>query len=135
MCFIIALVFEVLAFLLIIFMINEKFARKQEMKIEMKINGIIGKNSNESKEIKLKSDMSEKDKTKHPLRLLFDLKNVKSMVKTFVKKRQNKVRAQLFLISASIIILVMAFSGKKIIKFIFFSLFSGQNLHNHGKFL
>ena len=107
-CFIIALGFELLALLWIIFMIDEKVARKQEMKIEMKINGIQGTDGHK---IKLKSDISDKDRDIHPIKLLFDLENVRSMVRTVIKKRENKVRTQLFLLFTSMIIMIMAFSG------------------------
>ena len=89
-------------------MINEKVARKQEMRIEMKIAGIQGTDGHK---IKLKSDMSREDRDIHPIRLLFDLENVKSMVRTVIKKRENKVRTQLFLLFTTMIIMIMAFSG------------------------
>ena len=107
--YLIALGFEFIALLWIILMVNETIARKQEMEIEMKIQGIdpnIG-----DKQIVLKSDMSKEDKEKHPIRLLFDLENIKTMVKTVSKERPNKGRTQLIMNFASLVIIIMAFTG------------------------
>ena len=40
--------------------------------------------------------------TKHPLKLLFDLKNVKLMIMTFIKKRPYNVRAQILLLCVAL---------------------------------
>ena len=94
-------------------MINEKVARKQEMKIEMKLQGIRNKVDSDGKPIrvKLRSDMSREDRDKHPIKLLFDLGNIKTMVITVIKKRPNKGRSQLITLLISMIISFMTFSG------------------------
>ena len=112
MCFIIALVFEIIAFIMLTFMINEEVARKQEMKIQMKIMGIKGKAGIVDSEIKLKTDMSKEDKNIHPIKLLFDLKNAKEMFRTIVKKRPNKGRLQIVLLILSLSIYFAEFIGK-----------------------
>lgn len=112
-CFLIALAFEMLAFTWIFFMIDEKVARKQEMKIEMKLQGIGHKVGADGRpvSIKLRSDMSREDKKVHPIRLLFDLRNIKTMVMTVIKNRPNKARTQLIMLLVSMIITFMAFAG------------------------
>ena len=100
-----------MTFLWIIIMVNEKIARKQEMDVEMKIRGMKGKIGKEGAKIKLRSDMSREDTKKHPIRLLFDLENIKLMWRTVSKKRPNKVRRQLYLLMISMIVMIMAFSG------------------------
>ena len=112
MCYIIALVFEVLAFLWIAFMIDERVARKQEMQIELKIRENEGQTGVDLQNIKLNTDISEGDKKIHPVKLLFDLDNVKSMLRTIIKNRPNKARIQIFFIVISYAIAQGQLNGK-----------------------
>ena len=117
MSFIIALAFEALALVWIVFMVREEVARKQELKIEMKIRGMQKKAGGEaSSNIKLRSDTLAEDEHVHPLKLLFDLENLKSIIRTVVKKRPNKARKQLFLLFISVVIMSMVFNGKEMIR-------------------
>jgi len=88
-------------------MINEKVARKQELKIEMKLRRMKASDNKEE----IKSDRKKEDEGRHPLSLLFDLSNVKEMVRCCIKPRPNKVRTQIWLIFVTMIILIMSFSG------------------------
>ena len=108
--FLIALIFEIIAFLWIMFMINEKVAQKQEEKIKMKIMDMKNRVESDS-EIELKTDMSKEDEKINPIKLLFDLKNIKEMFRTIVKKRPNKGRLQITLLIISISIYVSEFAG------------------------
>jgi hypothetical protein len=110
-CFLIALGFEGIAFLWIIFMVNEKLAQKQEKRITMKLKNLKRKEINDEKEEKMKSDKKKEDEKRHPLSLLFDLSNVKEMVKCCIKPRANKVRQQIWLIFITMIVLHMIFTG------------------------
>ena len=98
-------------------MVNERVARKQELKVEMKIRAQKGVTDSEedAKNIKLKTDMSQADKDVHPLRLLFDLGNLKAMMRTLTRNRPNKARLQIFLIIISIAIKIGEGTGKFII--------------------
>jgi len=52
-------------------------------------------------ESKKKIDLKVKQKYVHPLRQLFDFRNVKEIVRTCTKKRDNYVRAQIWLVILS----------------------------------
>jgi hypothetical protein len=110
-CFLIALGFEVIAFLWIIFMVNDKLAQKQEKRITIKLKNLKPKEINDEKEEKIKSDKKKEDEKRHPLSLLFDLSNVKEMIKCCLKPRANKVRKQIWLIFFTMIIIHMIYSG------------------------
>ena len=110
LCFITALAFEALALVWIVIMVREEVARKQELKIEMKIRG-MQRNGGDSSNIKLKSDISAEDEHVHPIKLLFDMENLKSIIRTILKKRPNKARKQLFLLFVFVIIISMVFDG------------------------
>ena len=81
-------------------MINEKVAKEQERVIEMKLQELSDKVDNDGKAIRVRltSDRSNEDKHVHPIRLLFDLANLKSMVNVITKKRFNKGRTQVILL-------------------------------------
>ena len=85
-------------------MIDEKVARKQEMKIK----GIKGK---KGINIMLKSDLSKEENNIHPIKQLFDLENIKSMWRTVTKKRPNKGRKQVILLIVSMTIFTSDFLG------------------------
>ncbi len=110
-CFLIALGFEVIALLWIIFMVNDKLAQKQEKRITIKLKNLKRKEINDEKEEKMKSDKKKEDEKRHPLSLLFDLSNVKEMFNCCIKPRANKVRKQIWLIFLSLVILHMIYSG------------------------
>ena len=111
--FIIALVFELLSFCWIFFMVNEKIAREQEMCIKMKLEDLNEDMDSDDKlgKVQLTSDMKAEDRDKHPLRLLFDLSNLKAMVTTVIKQRPNKGRLQVITILFSLIITFMTSAG------------------------
>ena len=104
-CFIIALVVEVLAFIWVWLMIDNRVDRKRQMNLELKIKGTNGT------DIKPKTDTNDKDRDIHPIRLLFDFGNLKSMIRTVIKKRPNRARMQILLIFLSITIYILSLTG------------------------
>ena len=113
-CFIICLVTDIIAALWVLLMVSEKFAEKQEAKIEMKLIRINEKLGNQGSKIKLRSQISKQDEHIHPMKLLFDLENVKSMIKTITKKRLNKGRIQIWFMIISMAIIVGEYSGEQV---------------------
>ena len=63
--------------------------------------------------IKLISQMSKQEEHIHPMKLLFDFANVKSMVKTVIKKRTNKGRIQIWLMIISMATIIGEYSGEQ----------------------
>ncbi len=92
-------------------MVNDKLAQKQEKRITIKLKNLKPKEINDEKEEKIKSDKKKEDEKRHPLSLLFDLSNVKEMIKCCLKPRANKVRKQIWLIFFTMIIIHMIYSG------------------------
>ena len=107
-CFVVALVVEVLAFIWVWLTIDNRVDTKLESNAETK-NTII--NENERKDCKQNPDISREDRDIHPIRLLFDLENVKSMVRTVIKKRPNRARMQILLSYLCITIFVTNLNG------------------------
>ena len=93
-------------------MVNEKFAEEQEAKIEMKIIQLNEKSGNPGEKIKLRSQISKQEEHVHPMKLLFDLANIKSMVKTVTKKRINKGRLQIWLMIISMATFLGEWAGE-----------------------
>ena len=112
--FIISLAFELMAFVWVYFMINEKVAKEQQRVIEMKLQELSKKVDNDGKpiKVKLRSDRAEEDKHVHPLRLLFDFANLKAMVNLIIKKRPNKGRVQVITILFTIVTAFIIYTGK-----------------------
>lgn len=75
-------VLSFIAFLWCVFMIDEE---EDKAMFEKKFNELPVKGAGY-------------DSTEHPMKLLFDLKNVKLMVSTFVKKRSYNVRSQILIV-------------------------------------
>ena len=111
--FIISLAFELVSFFWVYFMINEKVAKEQERVIEMKLQELSDKLDNDGKAttVKLRSESIKKDKHVHPIRLLFDLDNLKAMVNLVIKKRLNKGRTQVISLLLTVITSYIIFSG------------------------
>ena len=108
MCYLIALCFDILALLSVIFLINETIARKQELEIKRNIkenSGEVEQNNEQDSNNNNDDEMSKDDRKTNPIKLLFDLNNIKSMILTIIKKRPNKVRKQLFLLIISLAII------------------------------
>ena len=103
--FIVDLVLQVMGVLWVVFMLREKAVRKLELKVEVLLQ------QNEGTGVELKTDISREDRDIHPLRLLFDLENIKSMFRTVFKRRANRVRLQLSLVTLSILIFMMFVQG------------------------
>jgi hypothetical protein len=95
------LVLQVMGFLWVVFMLREKAVRQ----LELKAAGVGGTGDD------LKPDINVEDRDIHPLRLLFDLENVKSMFRTVFKRRANRVRLQLSLLILSVFIFMMHVEG------------------------
>ena len=57
---------------------------------------------NDRKTLNKNLKLMDNRETKHPLRLLFDLNNIRQMVGTYVKKRPNRVRPQLVLLTLAL---------------------------------
>ena len=57
---------------------------------------------NDRKTLKTNLDSMDNREKKHPLLLLFDLNNIRQMVNTYVKKRPNRVRPQLVLLTLAL---------------------------------
>jgi hypothetical protein len=95
-------------------MVNEKKAQKQTKKMEMKLRGIkVSENKDKLKD-ELKREKKQ-EKIKHPLKLLFDLSNIKDMVKCCLKHRPNRVRTQIWLIFGAMIIIITSHNGQSLI--------------------
>lgn len=60
-----------------------------------------------------------KTKKKHPLKLLFDVNNIKDIIKTCLKPRENRVRAQIWLLFVSMVIYLLSHLGPSQILFQF----------------
>ena len=104
-CFIIALVVEVLCCLWVWLIIDNKADRERQMKFELKIKGTDGTNVNPN------SDKSREDRDIHPIRLLLDFGNLKSMIRTVIKKRSNRARMQILLIFFCIMVYILSITG------------------------
>ena len=93
--FIISSVLTFVAFVWALFLMDEE---KDRMRFELK----FGKQKdNISKEAVPQMKTQESD-GRHPLRLLFDLQNVKQIIITFIKSRPNYVRLQILLITGAL---------------------------------
>jgi hypothetical protein len=60
------------------------------------------KSSNSKKDLEIENSSKAKQNTENPIKLLFNLRNVKEIVMTCFKKRDNYVRAQIWLIILSL---------------------------------
>ncbi len=83
-----------LAFLWALFAINQQKDTKQ-------FEEHFGENPKLEEQLEVKETNSQQ-KNINPIKLLFDLKNVKEMVMTCIKKRKSYVRVQIWLIILSI---------------------------------
>ena len=110
-CFIVALVVEVLAFIWVWLMIDNRVDTNGELNV--KNNGINKKDKTDNK---IKADVSREDRDIHPFRLLLDFENIKSMIRTLIKKRPNKVRTQILFIYLSITIFVITITCIKLLQ-------------------
>ncbi len=95
-------------------MVNEKKAQKQTKKMEMKLRGIKVSENKDTLKDELKREKKQ-EKMKHPLKLLFDLSNVKDMVRCCFKHRPNRVRTQIWLIFGATFIVLVSHSGQSLI--------------------
>ncbi len=84
-------------------MINEKVAQKHELKAQIN-EAVNATKDRDEPEIKPNSCISNEDKNINPLKLLFDLENVKSMLRMMFKKRPNKARPQLILLNLCLVV-------------------------------
>lgn len=114
-------------------MINERKAKRQTKKMEMKLRGIkVSENKDKLKEELEKST----EENIHPLKMLFDLTNVKDMVKCCLKSRPNKLRTQIWLLFVSMIIILMAHNGQYnglsllLFPYFFYSLFVSKKFNS-----
>ena len=110
-CYIIAIIINAIASLWFLFFVNEGNAEKRQKIIENKINEnkVITRKNSQNSDISSKRNID--DKTVHPLKLLFDFENIRSMIRVCFKQRPNKGRTQLLIIFSSMIIIFMDFSG------------------------
>lgn len=93
--YIISLAIEVAALLWLIFMVNERIALKHQKVVEVKLQE------------RCKNDVTDSDTGRkithqtdgnvHPLKMLFNLENARSMMRTLFKRRPNKGKKQILL--------------------------------------
>ena len=100
LCFIIAIVLKILSLIWAIVMIDERIAKKQQGKVEMKM--IKSQDSlyeeSQANQSNKNDRNNENTKPKHPLKMLCDLSNIKDMFLCCVKPRPNRVRTQIWLL-------------------------------------
>ena len=112
--FIVDMVILLLAFLWLVFMLSERNVRELELE--------ISKHSEKGTAAEIKTNTNRDDPDIHPIKLLFDFENVKSMFRTVLKKRAKRVRLQLLLIILSLFIFLIHVMGKFKLKLKLFSL-------------
>ena len=104
-------VIQCIAYLLIliwtVFMINEE---EDIINFENKFNKTIDSNGGESHINKRLKQMHD-NKHIHPIKLLFNFKNIRDMWRTCIKKRTNYVRLQIWLLFISMVCFVLSHSG------------------------
>ena len=115
LCFIIAIVLKILALIWAIVMIDERIAQKQQEKIEMKMKK--SQNSQKGESQASQSNNIDKNnqntKSKHPIKMLCDLSNIKDMFLCCIKQRPNKVRTQIWLLLVCTFISSTLMSGQQ----------------------
>lgn len=103
------MVVDVIVLLWVIFMVNERIARQQQKEVESKLQEQCGDDVAKSL---VTSTTGEQENNVHPLKLLFNLENAKSMIRIVLKKRPNKGRKQILLVILSLAIIFGEQIGK-----------------------
>lgn len=100
--YIISFAIDVVCLLWVIVMVNERIAQQQQNVVEVKLQEQC---KNDIANTPTSNNTDQSDRKIHPLKLLFNLENAKSMWLIISKKRPNKGRKQILLAILSLSIL------------------------------
>jgi hypothetical protein len=116
-----------ISFLWIIFVINENRDKKM-------FDFEFGDRNNVNQELEREKTSEKITKKVNPLKLLFNLNNVKDIVRTCIKKRDNRVRLQIWLIFFTMLCNTFENSSPGVFQFQFVEKVYYWNAQTYGYF-